>query len=380
MRFGRGSGSVALALAALFVAPSTHAVAQAYASTDPSAQAAAESPSRYAAVFDQWVARHQPNSAILVVRRSGQTVFAKGHGADPMQPTMIASLSKPITGACVATLIREGKISFTTRMRNALSGFFRRYGTPSDRRLESVTVEQLLVHRSGLMGNGEDDPIYGAMDRRASKGMGYVAQVRALLSEYLLKLHLIRDPGTRYSYSNTGYEVLSAMIEEKTGLSYEDYCRQAVFAKLGITQARLHPDWRMLSGAGGWYITGPDYLAFMDIFSPAHPFLSDTVKGWIDRAQTRWTPGNKDRWYALGVNTWSGAGRWTVSHGGILNSQGKGIDGRPTQASVVSHAYRAPDGTGVFIALNWSPLAQSQLDELREEIGNTHKLVDATAR
>jgi hypothetical protein len=170
------------------------------------------------------------------------------------------------------------------------------------------------------------------------------------------------------------------MIEEKTGLSYEDYCRRAVFAKLGIAEPRLHPDWRMLSGAGGWYIAGPDYLAFMDIFSPAHPFLSDTVKSWIDRAQTRWSPGNKDRWYALGVNAWSGAGRWTVSHGGILNSHGKGADGRPTQASVVSHAYRAPDGTSVFIALNWSPHAQHDLDELREEIGNTHKLVNVQAR
>jgi CubicO group peptidase (beta-lactamase class C family) len=351
-----------------------HAAAQAYASTDRSFQPTA---SRYGAVFDEWVAKHQPKSAVLVVRRSGQLVFAKGHGADPMQPTMIASLSKPITGACVATLIDDGKLSFTTRLRNSLSGFFRRYGAPADRRLEAVTVEQLLVHRSGLMGNGEDDPIYGAMDKRVSTGKGYVAAARALLSEYLLKLRLIRDPGTRYSYSNTGYEVLSAMIEEKAGKPYEAYCREAVFGRLGIASPKLHPDWRVLGGAGGWYMPGPDYLAFLDIFSPEHPFLSQTVKGWIDRAQTRWTPGNKDRWYALGVNTWSGTGRWTVSHGGILNSQGKSADGRPTQASVVSHAYRAPDGTAVFIALNWSPSAQHQLDELREEVGQTHKLATA---
>ena len=77
---------------------------------------------------------------------------------------MIASLSKPITGACVATLIRDGKVSFTTRLREGLSRFFHRYGTPADRRLEGVTVEQLLVHRSGLVGNGDDAPIYGVMN------------------------------------------------------------------------------------------------------------------------------------------------------------------------------------------------------------------------
>ena len=46
------------------------------------------------------------------------------------------------------------------------------------------------------------------------------------------------------------------MIEERTGQSYEDYCREAVFAKLGIAAPHLHPDWRMLSGAGGWYLPG----------------------------------------------------------------------------------------------------------------------------
>ena len=370
----RGTTLIAAVAIACLCAPE-RAPAQAYASTEHAAEPLPDTAARYGAVFDQWVARRDPNHAILVVRRDGRTVFAKGHGADPMKPVMIASLSKPITGACVATLIRDGKVSFTTRLREGLSRFFHRYGAPADPRLASVTVEQLLVHRSGLMGNGEDDPIYGVMNKRAYTGKGYLAHIQAVLSEYLTKLHLIRQPGTKYAYSNTGYEVLSAMIEERTGQSYEDYCREAVFGRLGIAEPHLHPDWRMLSGAGGWYVPGPDYLAFLDIFSPSHPFLPDGVKSWIDQAQTKWTPGNKDRWYALGVNAWAGSGRWTVSHGGILNSDGMTPDGQPTEASIVSHAYRSPDGIGVFIALNWSPHAQHDLDELREAIGSTHKLV-----
>jgi CubicO group peptidase (beta-lactamase class C family) len=330
---------------------------------------------RYGMVFDAWVAKYQPKTAILVVRRNGKTVFSKGHNIDPSQPTMIASLSKPITGACVATLIGDRKLSFTTRLKQALPRFFRRYGSPTDPRLDDVTVEELLVHRSGLVGNADNDPLYKVVAKQANSGHGYLATIQAMLGEYLTKLHLIRDPGTKYSYSNTGYEVLSAMIEERTGRSYENYCRDAVFGKLGITEPKLHPDWRMLAGAGGWYIPGADYLKFLDIFSPSHPFLSDTVKGWIDKAQTKWTPGNRDRWYGLGVNVWSGAGRWSVAHGGILHSEGKDPEGQPTEASIVSHAFRSPDGTGVFIALNWSPGAQAAVDELRREIGGTHKFV-----
>ncbi|MBX9840652.1 MAG: hypothetical protein K2Z80_02460 [Xanthobacteraceae bacterium] len=43
-------------------------------------------------------------------------------------------------------------------------------------------------------------------------------------------------------------------------------------------------------GRGNADIPGPDYLAFLDIFDPAHAFLSDGVKVWIDRAQTRGRP------------------------------------------------------------------------------------------
>ncbi len=238
-------------------------------------RAAAQSPKplpdtvdAYGIVFDQWVKDYEPKTAILVVRRGGKTVFAKGHGADPQKPTLIASLSKAITGACIATLVRDGKLSFTTPLRDALPQFFKQYGAPVDQRLNDATVEELLVHRAGLRGNADDDSIYGIFAKRASGGHGWQAAPKTVLSEYLLKDRLARHPGGRYSYSNTGYEILSAIIEEQTGKSYEDYCGEAVFGELGLAVPKLHPDWRMLAGMGGWFIPGPDYLAFLDIFDP----------------------------------------------------------------------------------------------------------------
>lgn len=329
----------------------------------------------YGVVFDEWAKEREPKTAIMVIRRGGKTVFAKGVGADPLKPTLIASLSKAITGACVATLVRDGKIAFTTPLRDAIPQFFKQYGAPVDPRLSQATVEELLVHRAGLRGNADDDSIYGVFARRAGQGRGSWAAAKPVLSEYLLKDRLARHPGGRYSYSNTGYEILTAIIEEQTGRPYEDYCREAVFGKLGIPMPNLHPDWRMLAGAGGWFIPGPDYLAFLDIFDPTHPFFGDAVKAWIDQAQKRWTPSNRDRWYSLGVNTWAGAGRWAVSHGGILHARGRNAEGAAVEGSVVSHAFRAADGTAVFIALDWSPQAEVWLNALRKVVGETHQAV-----
>ena len=44
-------------------------------------------------------------------------MFLKGHNADPRAPSLIGSMSKPITGVCIATLIRDGKLTFTTPLR-----------------------------------------------------------------------------------------------------------------------------------------------------------------------------------------------------------------------------------------------------------------------
>jgi hypothetical protein len=64
-----------------------------------------------------------------------------------------------------------------------------------------------------------------------------------------------------------------------------------------------------------------------------------------------------------------------VSHGGILHVRGKNVQGDVIEGSIVSHAFRAADGTAVFIALEWSPQAEVSLNALRKAIGDTHKLV-----
>ena len=98
---------------------------------------------------------------------------------------------------------------------------------------------------------------------------------------------------------------------------------------------------------------------------------------WIDKAQTRWTPGHRGRWYSLGINTWAGQGRWAVSHGGLMNVRGRDATGRPTNGTIVSHAFRAANGTSVFMAVPWTRDAQESLDDLRRAIGETHKFVKA---
>src|SRR5712671_1997180 len=331
-------------------------------------QAAAPGEPAYAAAFDAWRAANDPQTAILVVGHGGKTVFARAHNTDANGPSLIGSMSKAITAVCVATLIRDGKLSLTTPMREALADFFRSHGPPLDPRFEDVTIEQLLTHRSGLHDNSADDPLMAIRRERIARQLTDIASPQPLLAAYLSKHMLVGSPGGAYAYSNTGYLALTAVIEERSGRPFEDHCRDKVFSPLGLASAQLNPDWRMLGGYGGWYITGADYLWFYEIFDPAHPFLGKAVKEWIDAVRGRWGK-IETEWYSLGVRTSAREGRWSVNHTGTLGSAGRDGQGRPIAAVINSFASHTPSGTGIFIAVRPRP----GVTDMRSKVFDLHR-------
>jgi len=364
-------GSCAIAIAAaLWLSGDANAQAAKRATTiaRPAQSAAPGQEPAYAAAFDTWRAANDPQTAILVVRRGGKTVFAQAHNTDANGPSLIGSMSKAITAVCAATLIRDGKLSFTTPMREALADFFRSQGRPLDPRFEDVTIEQLLTHRSGLHDNSADDPFMAIRRERIAQHVADVASPQPLLASYLSKNMLVGAPGGAYAYSNSGYHVLTAVIEERSGRPFEDYCRDKVFSPLGLASAQLNPDWRMLGGYGGWYITGADYLWFYEIFDPAHPFLGKAVKEWIDAVRGRWGK-IETEWYSLGVRTSAREGRWSVNHTGTLGSAGRDGQGRPIAAVINSFASHTPSGTGIFIAVRPRP----GVTDMRSKVFDLHR-------
>jgi CubicO group peptidase (beta-lactamase class C family) len=165
-----------------------------------------------------------------VLVADGGEVTARGIGFADREATVpngpdvvydIGSLTKQFTGAAVLRLQMEGRLSVD----DTVAQYF---GTlPPE--VGAITIHQLLTHTAGLVDAFGDD--YEPLDRQA-------------FLDRLATTPLAGAPGGEYRYSNVGYALLAAIIEEAAGMGYEQYLNQALFTPAGMeATGYVLPDW-----------------------------------------------------------------------------------------------------------------------------------------
>ncbi len=295
-----------------------------------------------------WATAQKVEHAFVVVRHAGKVVYTTAvGGADPQQAVHLASLSKAITAACAATLVRDGKLTFDTPVATALAKFTAANGKPADARLNAVTVGQLIAHRGGFPSREEGDPASGTLLNEYLRTNTAKEAPRPSLLASALKVPLSSVPGAEYAYSNTSYAVLGAIIEEAAGKPYETYCRDAVLTPVGA-KGGLDPVWAVLSSYGGWRLTGEDYLRFFDQVDPAGGKLGPVAAKWAADPAGKSNGGNAT-WYGLGTNTRKTANGFTIWHWGSWQKDARDAKDGPLRASFNTYAVRAEDGTSWFL-------------------------------
>jgi CubicO group peptidase (beta-lactamase class C family) len=197
-------------------------------------------------LMTSFVRTHKIPGATLAVVRNGKIVYARGFGyADAktrqtMKPDSlfrIASLSKPITSAAIMKLVDDKKLSLDDRVMDILA-LKPREGGKVDPRLKKVTVRHLLLHNGGWDRAKSGDPMFRAVKTAKAFGLAPPASSK-LVSRFMLTEPLDFEPGSKYAYSNFGYCLLGRIIEAKTDLSYEQYVRKKLLAKIGVTRMRI---------------------------------------------------------------------------------------------------------------------------------------------
>ena len=188
-----------------------------------------------------------PGGALAVVK-DGRLVLARGYGyadvdaKEPVAPDAlfrIASVSKPITAVAALRLAEQGRLDLDAKAFALLPQLQAPAGaTNLDARLGDITVRQLLSHLGGWDRDRSFDPMFRATEIATTLGSQPPASAEDVI-RYMLARPLDFTPGTRYAYSNFGYDVLGRVIEQASGQRYDAYVTDQVLRPMGITRMRL---------------------------------------------------------------------------------------------------------------------------------------------
>ncbi|WP_433443440.1 serine hydrolase domain-containing protein [Nonomuraea sp. CA-141351] len=195
------------------------------------------------AAVKKYIQERNITCAQLAVARKGKILLARGYGtytrngvATKVQPTSlfrVASLSKSLTGAAIARLAQDGKLTLGTPVTKLLG-----LSATADPRLANVTLWRLLQHTGGWDSAVSFDPLW--YDYAISAALDAPLPIgHDDIMEFTTGRKLDFAPGSRYAYSNYGYMLLGRIIAKVSGQSYESYIQQKLLAPLKITRPRL---------------------------------------------------------------------------------------------------------------------------------------------
>ncbi|MBZ0201832.1 MAG: serine hydrolase [Ignavibacteria bacterium] len=174
----------------------------------------------------------QFNGSVLVAE-DGNVIYSKGIGmADvekqiPNKPDTkfrLASVTKQFTATLIMQLVEKGKIKLEGKLSDYLPYYRKDIG-------EKITIHQILSHTSGM--DNYTDNLKFLQEESTKK----VEPKEFILSH--CSNDLKSEPGTEWAYSNSGYFILGAVIEEVTGKNYEDVLQENIFTPLGMTNSSI---------------------------------------------------------------------------------------------------------------------------------------------
>lgn len=326
------------------------------------------------AYADQWLEfrrefRDHPG-LVVAVDKDGDLVLNKAYGfanlehRTPMAPEhifRIASHSKTFTATAIMQLVEQGRLRLDDRLAQHLPWL-----------TSPATIRQALNHASGIIRDGNEADFWQVEVEFPDRN-----QLQAISAE-----GTTLEPNTTFKYSNIAYGLLGLVIEAVTNRPYNDYVREHVVARLGLTdtgpevdaaisdrlvtgytRARLGVphlaipgtiDTHALSPATGFYSTARDLCRY----AAAHclgdtRLLSDAAKR--EMQQPYWSIEQADgEHYGLGFSIREIGKRRMVGHGGGFPGQSTRtlIDARDRLIVVVLSNTNGSDGLA-------GPLAES---------------------
>lgn len=160
--------------------------------------------------------KQQNFSGSVLVAKDGDVRMRKAYGVSsattlvrPTDKMRLGSLTKTFTAASIMKLAEEGKLSVEDTLAQHM---------PDYPRGDEITLSMLLSHTSGI-----------ALNFTRTEGTPLAQTVEEIKASPLKFV-----PGSEFKYSNSGYVLLAAIIEQTSGMSYPDFVRTQILEPLNM--------------------------------------------------------------------------------------------------------------------------------------------------
>lgn len=232
----------------------------------------------------------------------------------------LASISKPMTALAVLQLVDQGKIELDAEVQTYVPYF--------PKKQWPVTVRHVLGHLGGI------SHYKNPANELHIKTHKNTREAIAIFEGF----DLVAEPGTRYSYSSYGYNLLGAIVEAASGMSFGDYMRQHVWQPLGMNDTRMDDPLDVIPnrvrgyqlvngqiknsefidissrfGGGGTRSTVPDMLKFAKGVMDQKLLKPET---WNVKTTSMSTKAGRLTNYGMGWETTPYSGRYMLVHSG----------------------------------------------------------------
>lgn len=182
---------------------------------------------------------------IVLAKNYGKRSLETGEAVKPTTAFAVGSVSKQFTVAAALLLVEEGKLSLTDKVAKWY---------PKATRANDITISDIFHHVSGYTDYYPLDYVTGTMQKNIA-GDEIVKQYAGQKLDF--------EPGTRWSYSNTGFIMLGRIVERISGKPLGTFLKERIFTPVGMSNTYYEPDPRSAALAQGYssYLLSPLTLA-----------------------------------------------------------------------------------------------------------------------
>jgi len=205
----------------------------------------------------------------VLVTEGDRVLLDKGYGMavlewnipnTPDTKFRLGSVTKQFTAALILLMQQEGKLNINDPVS--------KYLPDAPKAWEKITLANLLGHTSGIP-NFTSFKEFGAWSASAHTWDEEYAFFKDKPLDF--------EPGTKFSYSNSNYEVLGGILEKVSGKKYGDLLRERIFVPLGMNDSGLDSDELVLLKRAEGYKPGPKGLTVARSESMSVPFSAGSI-------------------------------------------------------------------------------------------------------